>query len=71
MRNHLLLLISCCYKRTAVRLFKLASSTQPILAIITFEMMANKVVVIIVGITVAADEWTIIALEFAVDCALV
>ena len=32
-------------------------------------MVANEVVVVIVRITVAAYEWTIVALEFTVQCA--
>ena len=32
-------------------------------------MMANEVVVVVVRITVTAYEWTIVALEFAMNCA--
>lgn len=45
-------------------MLELAPSADPILAAITFDMMPDEIVMVVVGVAAAADEGAIIALEF-------
>ncbi len=46
-------------------MLELAPSADPILAAITFDMMPDEIVMVVVGVAAGADEGAIIALEFA------